>query len=341
MVYLTLLGGIILLLLCGDALVRGAVALAVRLNIPTLVIGLTIVAFGTSAPELVVSLRAALTGSPGIAIGNVVGSNIANVLLVLGLPALICATNCNQPFIRRNMVYVLGANLIFIWLCFLGPLVFWHGAILFALMLFFLIEAGRRTAHSQNGDSIVGQEAIELIEDVSNLPQKPWLVIGLLAVGLIGLPSGAHLTVTAATQIAREFGVSEAAIGLTLVALGTSLPELVTTTSAALRGHCGLALGNVLGSNLFNILAIMGLTAMVAPVPIPDVFFRIDLWVMLATALAITPFVLRHMHITRITGIVFVMSYIIYVYFVFAPRISNVATMPSNNENPRFQAEMK
>ena len=143
MAYITLAAGVSLLLLCGDVLVRGAVALAVRLNIPTLVIGLTVVAFGTSAPELVVSLRAALSGSPGLAVGNVVGSNIANILLVLGLPALICATNCDQPFIKRNMFYVLGASVLFIWLCLIGPLTFWHGLVLFAFMIAFLIDSGR------------------------------------------------------------------------------------------------------------------------------------------------------------------------------------------------------
>ena len=133
MSYLYLIGGLAMLIFFGDILVRGAVALATRFAIPTLVTGLTIVAFGTSAPELVVSLKAALSDAPGIAIGNVVGSNIANILLVLGVPALIHATNCCQPMIRRNMMYVIGATLLFITLCFMGPLTFWHGAILFSL----------------------------------------------------------------------------------------------------------------------------------------------------------------------------------------------------------------
>ena len=327
MVYLTLLAGIALLLFCGDLLVRGAVALAVKLEIPSLVIGLTIVAFGTSAPELVVSLRAALAGSPGIAIGNVVGSNIANVFLVLGLPALICATDCNQPFIKRNMMYVLGASLIFITLCFLDPLTFWHGAILFALMIAFLVESGRKAARRSDPESIIGEDAIELIDGVSGLPIQGFGIMGCLVAGLIGLPLGAQLTVSAASDIAHNFGVDEAVIGLTIVALGTSLPELATTLSAALRGHCGLALGNVLGSNLFNILAIMGLTAMVTPVPVPDFIKQVDIWVMLGAALAITPFVLGRGHITRIPGLAFLVFYVTYIYFVFAPRAVDFAAL--------------
>lgn len=248
MVYVMLIAGIGMLLFCGDLLVRGAVALAVKLDIPALVIGLTIVAFGTSAPELVVSLRAALSGSPGIAIGNVVGSNIANVFLVLGLPALICATNCDQPFIRRNMFYVLGASLLFISLCFYDPLTFWHGVVLFALMIAFLIESGRRAAKRSDPAAAIGSEAIELIDGVQGLPVQNFGIIGCVVAGLIGLPLGAQMTVTSASTIAENFGVSEATIGLTIVALGTSLPELATTMSAALRKQAGLALGNVLGS---------------------------------------------------------------------------------------------
>lgn len=330
MVYLTLAAGIVLLLIGGDVLVRGAVSLAVRLDIPTLVIGLTIVAFGTSAPELVISLRAALAGSSGIAIGNVVGSNIANVFLVLGIPALIATTNCDQPFIKRNMLYVIGASLVFILLCYNGPLAFWHGAILFSLMVAFLIESGRRAAKRSDATAVIGEDAIELIDGVSGVPHRNWSIVLFLVIGLIALPIGAQMTVSAASQIARNFGISEATVGLTLIALGTSLPELATTLSAAVRGQCGLALGNVLGSNLFNILAIMGLTAMVVPVPVPEVITRIDLWVMLAAALAITPFVLRRKTISWPAGIVFVSCYLLYISFVFMPRAGQIAQLASH-----------
>jgi cation:H+ antiporter len=267
MVYLYLGIGIVLLLLAGDALVRGSVALSVRLGIPTLVIGLTIVAFGTSAPELVISLRAALAGSPGMAIGNVVGSNIANVLLVLGLPALIVATDTRQDHVVRNTLYVIAASLVFIALCFMGPLAFWHGALLFVLLIAFLLEQARRAERSKDAASVLDAEALELIDEDKEHPKGNLTVFGLLLAGLIGLPLAANITVEAASEIARRFHVPEETIGLTLVALGTSLPELATTLTAAFRNQAGLALGNVLGSNLFNLLAVMGVTAMVAPVP--------------------------------------------------------------------------
>lgn len=330
MVYLTLVAGIVLLLIGGDVLVRGAVSLAVRLDIPTLVIGLTIVAFGTSAPELVISLRAALAGSSGISIGNVVGSNIANIFLVLGVPALIAATNCDQPFIKRNMLYVLGASLVFIMFCFNGPLSFWHGAVLFGLMVAFLVESGRRAARRSDSATVIGEEAIEMIDGVSGVPHRNWSIMLFLAIGLIALPIGAQMTVSAASEIAKDFGVSEAAVGLTLIALGTSLPELATTLAAAIRGQCGLALGNVLGSNLFNILAIMGLTAMVVPVPVPEVITSIDVWVMLAAALAITPFVLRRKTIGWPAGIVFVGCYLLYIAVVFMPRAAQITALASH-----------
>lgn len=330
MVYVLLIAGMGLLLFCGDLLVRGSVALAVRLDIPSVVIGLTIVAFGTSAPELVVSLRAALAGSPGIAIGNVVGSNIANVLLVLGVPALITAINCDQPHIKRNMLYVLGASLVFILLCFMGPLAFWHGAILFLLMVVILVESGMRAANRPDPEAVIGHDTIELIDGVSGLPIQSSGIMGCLVAGLIGLPLGAQLTVDSASQIALNFGVSEATIGLTIVAIGTSLPELATTVSAAYRGHIGLALGNVLGSNLFNILAIMGLTAMVTPVPIPDAIKQVDLWIMLAAALAITPFIFSGRSITRLTGLAFVTLYAFYISSAFIPGVSNLFSLYGN-----------
>ena len=327
MAYLELALGIAALVVCGDLLVRGSVALATRLDIPILVIGLTIVAFGTSAPELVVSLRAVLTGAPGLAIGNVVGSNIANVLLVLGLPALISATNFKQPLIKRNMFFVIFASLLFITLSFYGPLSFMHGAILFAFMILFIVAAGRRAAIYEDEAAVLSEDAAEIIEGNAGGADRKSIIGLFLAVGLIGLPLGAHLTVNGATTLAHAYGVSDAVIGLTIVAIGTSLPELATTMSAAMRGQCGLAIGNILGSNLFNILAIMGLTAMVAPVPVPDVFLRLDLWVMLAATLAITPFALRGALFTRGPAFVFVLSYIAYIYYAFLPRAADATSL--------------
>ncbi len=325
MVYLLLCIGIALLLICGDALVRGAVALSVKLGIPTLVIGLTIVAFGTSAPELVVSLRAVLADAPGMAIGNVVGSNIANILLVLGLPAMIVATDTQQDFIIRNTVYVILATLIFIALCFVGPLSFWHGALLFVLLIAFLLEQARRAEQHKDAATVLGAEAMELIDGDAGKPKSDWMIYGLLLVGLVGLPIAASMTVDAASEIARRFHVSDEVIGLTLVALGTSLPELATTLTAAIRGQAALAIGNVLGSNLFNLLAVMGVTAMVAPVPVPEAFKSVDLWVMLAATLLLLPFVLKGRQISRIPGTAFLAAYIAYMYFLYSPHTDAAA----------------
>ena len=337
MAYVMLVAGIAILLVCGDALVRGAVALSVHLGIPTLVIGLTVVAFGTSAPELVVSLRAALTGVPGIAIGNVVGSNIANIFLVLGLPAIIAATDCNQPFLRRNMLYVIGASLLFIGLCYKGVLTFFDGALLFSLLVIFLLEQARRAEKHRDVAAILGEDAIEMIDHESGHPTSIWLIVAILAIGLAGLPLGAGLTVAGASQIARDFGISDTAIGLTIVALGTSLPELAATLPAAIRGHAGLALGNVLGSNLFNLLAIMGVTAMVTPVPIPDEFFRMDFWVMLAASMALIPFVVRRSSISRAPGVAFVLCYVLYIVYVFEPgALSAGLALEASSIGPHF-----
>ena len=327
MSYLLLSLGIALLLICGDALVRGAVALSVKLGIPTLVIGLTIVAFGTSAPELVVSLRAVLADAPGMAIGNVVGSNIANILLVLGLPAIIVATDTKQDFVVRNTVYVILASLVFIALCYMGPLTFWHGALLFALLVGFLLEQARRAEQHKDAATVLGEEAMEMIDGDAAAPKSDALIFGLLLAGLIGLPIAASMTVDAASDIARRFHVSDEVIGLTLVALGTSLPELATTLTAAIRGQAALAIGNVLGSNLFNLLAVMGVTAMVAPVPVPEMFKSVDLWIMLAATVLLLPFVIKGTQITRLSGVGFMVAYIAYMYFVYTPRTGSTSNV--------------
>lgn len=316
MTTLTLLAGLAILLFSGDLFVRGAVSLAMRLAIPTLLIGLTVVAFGTSAPELVISIDAALSGSSGMAVGNVVGSNIANVLLVLGLPAIIYATDCNQPFIRRNMMYVVGASLIFVGFSLTGTLTFWHGLILFGLMVLFLAASAYRARTEPEAANDLTEEVEELAEGALTTP----VMTGFLLAGLIGMPLGAHMTVTSASSLAANLGVSEATIGLTIIALGTSLPELATTLMAALRKNCGLALGNVMGSNLFNILAIMGITAMVTPVEVPEGIRQIDLWVMLAATAILVPFVMSRSVITRGPGMALVVGYVAYIAFVYIPK---------------------
>ena len=328
MSYLFLFAGLALLIIGGDALVRGAVSLAVRLNIPHLIIGLTIVALGTSAPELLISIRAAFEGFPGLAVGNVVGSNIANIWLVLGVPALISAICCDQKYINHNLTFMLIASLAFIGLCFLGPLTVWHGAILVALLLAFLVDCYVRTkihqkstaetsAHDEIADAGIDEDVEELIEQAEESANEPaWKMLGFLALGMFALAIGAELTIDGAVQVAKAFNVSEATIGLTIVAIGTSLPELAATVMAAYRGQPGLALGNAIGSNIYNIGAVLGITALIAPIKIDPVFLEFDLWIMLLASLSIVPFVLFKAKITKPIAVVFLLAYGTYIYKV-------------------------
>ncbi len=308
--WVMIVGGLALLVFGGDALVKGAVNLSLRLGIPPLIVGLTVVAFGTSAPELLVSVQAALAGQAGISLGNVVGSNIANILLILGLPALLTTIHCSTSDTTRSYWVMIATTLLFIGLSFTGPLVWWHGLILLtglALMLGDNIRLAR--AHkAEAGSTLDGVDAHMAMGRIV-------LYIGL---GLIGLALGARFLVDGASNVARAWGVSETVIGLTLVALGTSLPELVTSIIAALRKQADVAMGNVIGSNTFNILSILGITALIAPLDVPEEILSFDNWVMLAVALALLPFAVLRRDITRWVGVVFVGAYVAYAVSLVA-----------------------
>ncbi len=307
-------GGLVLLLIGGDILVRGAVALAQRLDVPPLVIGLTVVAFGTSSPELVVSLDAVLTGSPEIAIGNVVGSNIANILLVLGLPAIIYPIACDVNAIRRDGAIMFSVTIGFIALCWSGQLLNWQGAIMTSLLCGYLTWSyfSGRAENEATAEAIVDE-----IEGISARPQSIWLSLIFIFSGIAALVFGADLLIDGGVAIAIAAGVSKATIGLSLIALGTSLPELATSLVAAIRRHGDVAIGNVIGSNLFNILGIMGITSMVKTVPIPGQIVSYDLWIMLSAAILITPFVLHGRPISRRYGAFLTLAYFIYVLSLF------------------------
>ena len=275
---LALAAGLVALVFAGDKLVQGAVALAERLRISPLVIGLTIVAFGTSAPELFISLQSAYAGQPGIAIGNVVGSNVANILLVLGLPALIAPLRCYEPGVQYSNYAMVAATAAFMLFMTDGALGRLDGLILFGGLLgfiafqFFAARRGRIPAPAVDGEDRTGM-------------MSPGAIGLALAIGLVGLPIGAQLTITGATGLAERFGVSDAVIGLTVVAIGTSLPELITTVMAAIRRTNEVAIGNVIGSNVFNILSIIGITAMAVPMAVPAQIVATDMWVMAAVTL--------------------------------------------------------
>ncbi len=317
MSYVFLVAGLSLLVFGGDILVRGAVALAVRMNIPHLIIGLTIVAFGTSAPELLISIRAAMSDLSGITLGNVVGSNIANIWLVLGVPALIASICCDQKNIHHNFFFMMGASLVFVALCFWAPLTIWHGVILCTLLLIFLVDNFYRARKHKNETKALDEDVEELIEEIEGSKENPlWKMSGLIILGLIGLAIGAELTIQGAVEIAKSFGVSDATIGLTVVAIGTSLPELAATVMAALRGHPGLALGNAIGSNIYNICAVLGITALITPVDVAPLFLSFDLWVMIAASLSIMPFIFFKWKINKIFGVIFLVAYGLYTYKV-------------------------
>ena len=309
MMYVMSAAGLIVLLLGGDFLVRGAVSLARRLDISTLIIGLTVVALGTSAPELVVSVEAVLAGSPGIAIGNVVGSNIANVLMVLGIPALVAPILCEGHLTKRTMVYMLLASVLFVAFCWMGTLDWWHGVILLALFVAFIVDSYFRAMRDQDDAMSVASE----VDEIQSVPGSILVTAIAIAGGLVALMLGSYLLVEGASAIARSFGVSESVIGLTLVAIGTSLPELATCVMAAVHKHGDVAIGNVIGSNLFNILAVMGTASVVGTIPVPDKFLVFDFWIMLAAALLLFPFVLRGQQIERLAGVIFVVAYAAFV----------------------------
>ncbi len=310
--FLKLFGGFVYLLMGGDLLVRGALGLARESNIPPMIVGLTVVAMGTSAPELMVSSFSALSGYPGIAIGNVVGSNIANVLLVLGVPVLIHPIACAQDGLGKQTSLMIAVSLLFIALCFLQPIGFWSGVLLVTILVSFLIATTRGAAVMPGLD-----DAEEELERVLGMPGTRTNIAIFIVLGVIALPLGADLVVEGAAGLAASWGVSEAVIGLSLIALATSLPELSTTVVAAFHRSSDVAIGNVVGSNLFNILAILGITAMLVPVPVEPAFLQYDIWVMFGASIMLWIFVLAKATISRLWGIGFLIAYVAYIISIY------------------------
>ena len=307
MVWLQALLGLIVLLVAGDLLVRGAVNFSLKIKIPAFIVSLTVVALGTSAPELLVAIRAILDNSPGIALGNVVGSNIANVFLVLGIPALIAGINTRECNTRKNYVFMMTATVIFLSLAFIGNFSLPQGILFLILLFLFLLITARDTLKMQNKTSNL---------EVENADPTLvfWKIILFLSLGFIGLPIGADILVKNASFIAKSYGLSDEVIGLTLVALGTSLPELATTLMAALRKQAEVALGNVIGSNIFNLFAIVGITTMFGDIPIAPSFFNFDFWIMFGAGIVLFPFVYMRVNINRLWGAFLTLTYAAYLY---------------------------
>ena len=301
--------GLFLLLISGDFLVRGAIQLSNRIGISPLMVSLTIVAFGTSAPELIVAIKATLSGSPGLALGNVVGSNIANILLVLGLPTLIMGLKNNIADAKRSFGFMIIASVLFIVFGMSGSFSWIYGVVLLSLLAFFLFDTFRQNSKKTLNKTLNS----EILESQQKISHSWWTITLFLILGVIGLPLGADLLVTNASALAKGYGVSDAIVGLTLVAIGTSLPELATTFIAFVRKKAEVVLGNLIGSNIFNLLAIIGITSLISPVPVDPTFIKFDFWVMLGASALIAPFILLNIQFNRLSGFLFVALYISYL----------------------------
>jgi cation:H+ antiporter len=310
-----IVAGLVVLVFAGDALVKGAVNLSLRLGVPALIVGLTVVAFGTSAPELLVSVDAVLGDAPALALGNIVGSNIANILLVLGIPAFIAAVPVSRELMHDFLV-MMAATFAFILLAFTGPFSWPHGLVLLlGLALMLWNSYARARTHRNGAAALVDEETLELEGAEPNISGTK-IALYLLG-GIIGLPIGAHYLVEGAVNVATVLGVSDAVIGLTLVAIGTSLPELATTVAAAMRRESGVAMGNVIGSNIFNLLAIIGIASLIGPIPVPEAMLRMDLWVMAASSALLGVFVWTGRSIGKLAGIGLIALYVLYVIQLF------------------------
>jgi len=307
--------GLVALIFGAQLLVRGASKLALSLGISPLVVGLTVVAFGTSSPELAVSIRSAYAGQVDIALGNVVGSNIFNVLFILGLSALVTPLLVDRQLVRQEVPAMIGISLLLFTLSHDGEISRWNGALLFGLLAaytVFVILQSRR-ARKEAGD--------EALPEVDGWDRRWWAQVALVAAGLSLLVQGSNWLVDAAVTFARHLGISELVIGLTIVAAGTSLPEVATSVLAALRGQRDIAVGNVVGSNIFNILGVLGVSALVAPggLPVSPAMLSFDLPVMTAVAVACLPIFFTGHLIARWEGAVFFGYYLAYsTYLVMA-----------------------
>ncbi len=302
--------GTVLLLFSGDMLVRAAVDISLKMAVSPMIVGLTVIAFGTSAPELLVGIQATWNGFEGLALGNIIGSNITNVLLILGAPALIMAVKSSDTALTWNYYYMLLATLLFIAFLFFGEINFWGGLFLIFLLVLFVLQAILSSSSSEENYSNP-----ELTSDTKKLDS--WVLGVFLFVGFVGLPVGASILITSATSISITIGVSEEVIGLTVVAIGTSLPELATSIAAAFRRQVNLLLGNVIGSNMFNILGIAGAAALISPLQLTDSIEGISLTVLFLASICLAPIIIFKKSINRFTGVLFILFYIIYLVRLF------------------------
>jgi cation:H+ antiporter len=306
--------GLLILILGGDFLVRGASSIALRLHISPLVVGLTIVAFGTSAPELLISIQSALAGSPDLIMGNVIGSNICNLALVLGVTAVICPIMVQKDSIRIDWPVTMGSSLLlFLLVKEDNARVSFYEGLFFVVLLIvytsYIIYKSRKET-----------KVLKAMEEDLGITAGPsrniWKDLGFIAVGCAGLFFGSEWFVGGAQNLARFLGVTERVIGITVVALGTSLPELVTAIVASIKKETDLALGNLMGSNIFNVLSILGITSIIKEITVSEEIIRNDLMPMLWLTLLILPLMLFRRKIGRASGVLLLLLYLAYTYSV-------------------------
>lgn len=314
MTWLMLALGLVLLIIGADLLVKGAAKLARSFGIPALIIGLTVVAFGTSAPELAVSVKAAWSGQAELAIANVVGSNIFNVLFILGLAALISPLIISRQLIRQDVPIMVGLSVVLLLMTLDGTLEKWEaGVFILGLFVytFFLFKQGKKQSLAASNN-----ESTTLLD----APSPTWKNLLLIGIGLALLVLGARWLVDSAIDIALAFGVNEAVIGLTIVAAGTSLPEVLTSIIATIKGERDIAVGNVVGSNIFNILCVLGLSGLVSPTPLMagEQMSQLDIPVMVGVALVCIPFFFIGARLSRIEGLLFLALYVAYTWYLIA-----------------------
>ncbi|VVS97762.1 calcium/sodium antiporter [Erythrobacter sp. EC-HK427] len=313
MTALLILGGLALLAIGGELLVRGAVGLAAILRISPLLAGLTIVGFGTSTPELATSIQAAFAGSPGIAVGNVIGSNIANILFILGVSAVFLPLAVRPDAFARDAIALAGSTALCVGAVMLGAIGALAGIVLLASLVAYVIWAYRSEKDSGGAEE---ERHIAEVEDTAPKTHSTPILLGMVVAGLAAAIFGAGLLVDGAVILARSAGMSESVIGLTIVAVGTSLPELIACLVAVNRGHSEVALGNIVGSNIYNVLGILGLTAIIHPLAIPAEIAQVDIWVMAGTTALLLVMLRTGWKITRMEGGVLVALYVAYTAFL-------------------------
>jgi cation:H+ antiporter len=310
MEFIQIVAGLILLVLGGDYLVKGASGIALKIDIPPMLVGMTVVALGTSSPELVVSLRAALDGKPDISVGNVVGSNIANVALILGVTTLIFPLAIQKRALKVDWLVMMVASVIFYLFALDGGFSRFEGGLFVSLLAIFIGVSFYQARKNKSKET-----------NVADLPKNEkgrnwWLLFLFVAIGTAGLIIGAQWFLSGAESVARNLGVSDRVIAITLVAFGTSVPELAASVVAAFKKEQDISLGNIVGSNLFNLFAILGITSIVSPVRVAPEILSNDIFWMLGTSFAILPLALFRSRLGRIDGLIFISTYLIFVYLL-------------------------